>query len=285
MPRIAYVNGAYRPLREAGVHIEDRGFQFADGIYEVALFVSGRFWDLEGHLARWNRSLRELEMTAPMSDRAMTIVMRRLIRANRLGDALVYCQATRGTSPRNHAFPPEGTPPSLVMTARPFALSKYEAQAARGVSVISAPDIRWGRVDIKTVGLLPNALAKEAARRKGAVEAWLVKDGAVTEGSSTNAWIVSADGVLITHPVGNAILGGVTRATLMRCARDMQMKVIERPFTLEEAFAASEAFISSATTLATSVTSIDGRKIGAGAPGPVVRRLREAYIEYARRAG
>jgi len=285
MPRIAYVNGAYRPLKEAAVHIEDRGFQFADGIYEVALFINGCFWDLEGHLARWNRSLRELEMASPMSDRAMTIVMRRLIAANRLGDALVYCQATRGTFARNHAFPPEGTPPSLVMTARPFDLKKYEAQAARGVAVITTPDIRWGRVDIKTVGLLPNALAKEAAKRKGAMEAWFVKDGVVTEGSSTNAWIVTRDGVLITHPVGNAILGGVTRATLMRCAQEMQMKVIERAFTLEEAFAASEAFISSATSLATSVTAIDGRKIGAGAPGPVVRRLREAYREHARRGG
>jgi D-alanine transaminase len=186
-------------------------------------------------------------------------------------------QVTRGVAPRNHAFPPEGTTPALVITARRIDLAQADAKAAKGVAVISHPDIRWGRVDIKTVGLLPNALAKEAATRAGAAEALLVRDGVVTECSASNAWIVDKSGAIVTHPRDNSILGGITRATAIACAEELQIKVIERAFTLEEAKAAPEAFYTSATSFVTPVTSIDGVRIGDGKPGPVARRLREAY--------
>jgi D-alanine transaminase len=285
MPRIAYVNGRYLPLREASVHVEDRGYQFADGIYEVALFVGGRFWDLDGHLARWARSLRELSIAAPIGDRALRVVIEKVVAANRIGDCYIYMQATRGVAPRNHPFPVEGTPSSLVITVKPLNLEKLHAVAAKGISVITQPDIRWGRVDIKSVGLLPNILAKEAAKKVGAAEAWLVRDGHVTEGGSSNAWIVDASGVLITHPLGVEILGGITRQTVKACAESLQMKVEERPFTLAEAKAAKEAFITSAMNLVTPVVSIDGSRVGDGKAGPTARRLREAYLEHCSAVG
>ncbi len=279
MPRIAYVNGAYTPLTDAAVSVEDRGYQFADGIYEVVLYVAGRFWDLDGHLKRWARSLAELEIAAPMSESALRIVIAKLIEKNRLKDCAVYLQATRGVASRNHPFPPVGTAPALVMTAKPLDLEKLNAKAAKGVSVITAPDIRWGRVDIKTVGLLPNCLAKEAASRVGAAEAWLVRDGNVTEGSSSNAWIVDETGALITHPLGNEILGGITRQTAIACAESLQIKVIERAFSVDEAQGAREAFITSAMNLVTPVIAIDGRSVAGGKPGPIATRLRAAYME------
>jgi D-alanine transaminase len=285
MPRIAYVNGAYLPLADAAVHIEDRGYQFADGIYEVALFVGGRFWDLDGHLARWRRSLSELKIAEPMSERALRLVAARLVAMNRHRDCYIYMQATRGVAPRNHAFPIEGTRPSLVMTVKPLNLAKLNGVAAKGIAVVTAPDIRWGRVDIKSTALLPNVLAKEAAKQKGATEAWLVKGKIVTEGSSSNAWIVDEKGVLVTHPLANEILGGITRQTVIACAEALQMKVVERPFTIDEALKAREAFITSATNLVTPVISIDGRAIGAGAPGPTAVRLRQAYIDHCSAAG
>ena len=280
MPRIAYVNGTYRPTREAAVHIEDRGYQFADGIYEVALFVGGRFWDLDGHLARWNRSLAALKIPSPMSERALRIVIEKLVSKNRQGDCYIYMQATRGVAPRNHPFPVEGTAPSLVITVKPLNMAKLNANAARGISVITQPDIRWGRVDIKTIGLLPNILAKEEAKKAGAGEAWLVRDGKVTEGGSSNAWIVDSRGVLVTHPLGCEILGGITRQTVIRCAELLQMRVEERAFSVEEAKKAKEAFITSAMNLVTPVTAIDGVKIADGSPGPIARRLRDAYVAY-----
>lgn len=280
MPRIAYVNGAYLPLRDAAVHIEDRGYQFADGIYEVALFVGGRFWDLEGHLARWARSLKALEIPLPMSERALRLVVKRLVAVNRLGDCYIYMQATRGVAPRFHAFPAEGTKPSLVITCKPVNMAKLNAGAAKGIAVITQPDIRWGRVDIKTVGLLPNTLAKEAAKKAGAGEAWLVRNGKVTEGGSSNAWIVTGDGVLVTHPLGNEILGGITRETVIRCAEMLQLKIEERAFSVEEAKNAKEAFITSAMNLVTPVISIDGAKVGDGKPGKIAPRLREAYFAF-----
>ncbi len=280
MPRIAYANGTYVPLAQAAVHVEDRGYQFADGIYEVALYIAGRFWDLDGHLARWKRSLDALEIPEPMGERALRLVLSRLVSVNRMRDCYVYMQATRGVAPRNHAFPIEGTSPSLVITVKPLNLAKLDANAARGISVITQPDIRWGRVDIKTVGLLPNILAKEQARRVGAGEAWLVRDGKVTEGGSSNAWIVDAKGTLITHPLGKEILGGITRQTVIQCAEKLQLRVEERAFSVEEALNAREAFITSAMNLATPVISIDGKKIGDGKPGPIAPRLREAYIAH-----
>jgi len=279
MPRIAYVNGAYAPLQDAAVHIEDRGYQFADGIYEVALFVDGKFWDLDGHLARWDRSLNALEIPAPMSERALRLVIRRLVSVNRLGDCYIYMQATRGVAPRNHPFPVEGTASSLVMTVKPVNLAKLNANASKGISVITQPDIRWGRVDIKSVGLLPNILAKEQARRAGASEAWLLRNGKVTEGGSSNAWIVDQSGVLVTHPLGHEILGGITRETVIRCAESLQLRVEERAFSVDEAMSAKEAFITSAMNLVTPVIAIDGKAVGNGKPGAIAARLREAYIQ------
>ncbi len=277
MATIAYVNGSFVPIRDAEVPIEDRGYQFADGIYEVCLYVRGRYLDLDGHLDRMERSLRELRIDAPMSRNALRVVMGQLVRRNRFKTALVYIQATRGVAPRNHAFPPAQTPPSLVMTTKPFDLDASDAIAAKGVGVITHPDIRWGRVDIKTVSLLPNVLAKQAAKEANAAEALLVRDGVVTEGSSSNAWIVDREGALITHPKGRQILGGITRETALACAADLQITVHERPFTVAEAKSAAEAFITSATNLVTPVVAIDGEAISAGAPGPVALRLREAY--------
>ena len=277
MTGIAYVNGSYIPVEEAAVNIEDRGFQFADGIYEVCLCIGGRYWDLDGHLTRMARSLREMRMPMPMSRAALQIVMNEIVRRNRFSEALVYVQATRGVASRNHAFPPASTPLSLVITAKRFSIDDSDAMAEQGIAVITQPDIRWGRVDIKTVSLLPNVLAKQAAKEAGAGEAWLVRDGKVTEGSSTNAWIVDHDGALVTHPKSFEILGGITRETAIACAEDLQIKVCERPFTVDEAKSAAEAFITSATNLVTPVTAIDGAVIGTGAPGPVARRLREAY--------
>lgn len=277
MPFLAYVNGQYTPLREAAVHIEDRGYQFADGVYEVCLVVGGRLWDLDGHLARWARSLAALSIEPPLSDRALRIVISKLLDRNRLKDALVYMQATRGVARRNHPFPLQAVAPSIVMTARYFDLRKSDAMAVTGVRVITAPDIRWGRADIKSISLLPNVLAKEAARREGAVEAWLVRDGRITEGAASNAWIVSSSGALITHPLGNEILGGITRQTLLECARELQIRVDERPFSMEEAHTAREAFLTSATNIVMPVVQIDGRAVGNGKPGEVSLRLREAY--------
>lgn len=280
MPRVAYVNGSYLPLRDAAVHIEDRGYQFADGIYEVALFVGGRFWDLDGHLARWARSLRELAIEPPMGERSMRVVLDKLVARNRMGDCYLYLQATRGVAPRNHPFPVEGTRPSLVITVKPLNLSRLNAVAAKGITVISQPDIRWGRVDIKTVGLLPNILAKEAAKKVGAAEAWLVKNGKVTEGGSSNAWIIDQKGALVTHPLGVEILGGITRQTVKACAESLQLRVEERPFSLDEAKSAKEAFITSAMNLVTPVVAIDGVRIGDGRPGATAVRLRQAYIDH-----
>ena len=284
MARIAYVNGRYVRQDMAAASIEDRGYQFADGIYEVCLVIGGRLWDLDGHLARMKRSLAELRIEQPMGRAALEVVIGELLRRNRLADALVYIQTTRGVAPRNHAFPTDVTAPVMVATARPFDLDASDAQAERGVGVVTQEDIRWGRVDIKTISLLPNVLAKQAAAEAGCAEAWLVRDGRVTEGSSSNAWIVAADGALVTHPKGREILGGITRETALACAHDLQIKVREEAFTLEEAKAAREAFITSATSLVMPVAAIDGPPVGDGGPGPVALRLREAYKNRARAA-
>ncbi len=278
MPRYAYVNGRYARAAEAEVHIEDRGYQFGDGVYEVCLFANGAYWDEEGHFARLDRSLAALSIARPMSERALKAVMNALVRKNRVKTALVYMQVTRGVAPRNHAFPQKETAPSLVMTARAFNLEKNNAQAERGVAVITAPDIRWGRVDIKSIGLLPNVLAKEEARKAGATEAWLLRDGKITEGSSSNAWIVTKSGEIVTHPLGTEILGGITRQTVIRCAESLQIKVVERAFTAAEALNSAEAFLTSASNLVMPIVKIDGKPIGGGAPGPVAKRLREAYL-------
>jgi D-alanine transaminase len=283
MSRIAYVNGRYVPLSEAGVSVEDRGFQFADGVYEYFAVFGGRLADADGHLERLWRSLSEIRIPAPMSEAALKIVLRETVRRNRVREGSVYLQITRGVAPRDHPFPNPAPPPSVIVTAKPIDFAAAEARAEAGVKVLTQPDIRWGRCDVKTVGLLPNVLAKQAAREAGAYEAWLVDDlGFVTEGSSTNAWIVDADGVLRTRDTNANILRGVTRKGLIDIAAEAGVPVSQRPFTVEEAKHAREAFITAASTFVMPVVEIDGDKIGDGRPGPVAKRLRALYVGNAR---
>jgi D-alanine transaminase len=283
MSRIAYVNGRYVPHGEAGVHIEDRGFQFGDGVYEYFAVLDGRLADFRGHVERLWRSLSELRIAAPMSEAALKVVLHETIRRNRVRQGSVYVQVTRGVAPRDHPFPDPAPPPSLIVTAKPIDLTIGEARAAKGVEVLTQPDMRWGRCDIKTVGLLPNVLAKQAAREAGAYEAWLVDElGFVTEGSSTNAWIVDEHGVLRTRDTNANILRGVTRKGLIEIAEAAGVPVSQRPFTVEEAKRAKEAFITAASTFVMPVIAVDGVKIGDGLPGPVAKRLRALYLGNAR---
>jgi D-alanine transaminase len=283
MSRVAYVDGRYRPHAEAGVHIEDRGFQFADGVYEYFAVFGGCLADARGHLERLWRSLAALSIDPPMSEVALMIVLRETLRRNHIQDGAVYLQITRGAAPRDHAFPNPPPAPTVVVTAKPVDYAAADAKARVGVKVITQPDIRWGRCDIKTVGLLPNALAKQAAREAGAYEAWLVDEmGLVTEGASTNAWIVDAKGVLRTRDTQANILRGVTRRELLAVIADAGLTVSERAFTVEEAKSAREAFITAASTFVMPVVAIDGAPIGDGAPGPVAQRLRALYMDKAR---
>lgn len=283
MSRIAYVNGVYSPHGEAVVHIEDRGFQFADGVYEVWSVFDSRLADFDGHMTRLQRSLSELRIRMPMSPEALTIVLRETIRRNRVDNGIVYLQITRGTARRDHPFPPADTAPSVIVTSRRVDQAKAEAQAKKGVAVVTQPDMRWGRCDIKTVGLLPNVLAKQAAREVGAYESWLVDElGLVTEGTSTNAWIIDANGVLRTRDTQANILRGCTRSTLMEIIKAEGIPFEERAFTVEEAKAAQEAFFTAAGAFVLPAISIDGVKIGTGKPGPITRRLRQAYLDAAR---
>lgn len=283
MGRIAYVNGRFVPHGEAVVHIEDRGYQLADAVYEVWALFDGRLADAEGHFARLERSLSELSIPMPMSRRALTLVLKEAVRRNRVREGLVYLQVSRGVAPRDHAFPAGEVRPSVVITVKAVDRAASEARAAKGVSVVTTPENRWGRCDIKTVGLLPNALAKQKAREAGAAEAWFVDElGFVTEGASSNAWIVDGDGRLRTRDTNANILRGVTRLTLLDVIREEGLQVDERPFTPDEAVAAREAFITGAGTLVLPVVAVDGRPVGKGEPGPVATRLRRLYIERAR---
>ncbi|MCX5514844.1 D-amino acid aminotransferase [Kaistia algarum] len=285
MPRFAYVNGRYVRHADAAVHIEDRGYQFADGVYEVCEIRDGLLIDERRHIDRLERSLAELRIPKPMSRAALGVVLRELVRRNHVVDGLVYLQVTRGVAPRNHPFPAEGTPPALVVTARSVSRAYADHHAEEGVAAISVPDNRWDRVDIKTVSLLPNVLAKQAARDAGVYEAWFYDaDGNVTEGSSTNAWIVTGDGVLVTRPAEHGILRGITRTVLLDVAARLGIKVEERKFSLEEAKGAREAFITGATTIVTPITKIDDRVIGNGAPGSVATELRKAFHDFAERS-
>lgn len=282
MSRIAYVNGRYLARAEAKVHVEDRGYQFADGVYEVCEVRGGRLIDERRHLKRLDRSLSELQIRPPMPHAALSIVLHEVMRRNRVQDGLVYIQITRGVARRDHAFPPTGTRPSVVITARSSDTAAGEKLAADGIAVITVPDQRWPRVDIKSISLLPNVLAKQAARSQGAREAWLVdKKGYVTEGSSSNAWIINRDGKLLTRQIDHAILAGVTRAVLIDSLKQHGVELEERAFTVEEAYAAREAFVTSATQSVMPVVRIDGRPIGNGAPGIVTSALRRDYHRYA----
>lgn len=276
MSRVAYVNGRYVPHREARVHIEDRGYQFADAVYEVIGIAGGRFLDEEPHLDRLDRSLKELRIAWPIVRAALKLVLRETARRNRVTNGLVYFQISRGVARRDYGFP-KNARPSLVVTAK--STPPISPETGPGVSVITIPDIRWKRVDIKTTGLLGGALGKQQAREQGAYEAWQVDDhGMVTEGTSSNAWIVTAAGELVTRPVGNEILAGITRQTVKKVATELQLAVVERPFTVAEALQAREAFMTSATSFVTPIVRIDGNPVGDGKPGDVARRLRVEYL-------
>jgi D-alanine transaminase len=283
MGRIAYVNGRFTPRAEAFVHIEDRGYQLADAVYEVWALFGGKLSDAEGHFVRLERSLSELQIDMPMSRAALTLVLRETVRRNRIKEGLLYLQVSRGVAKRDHAFPATRVKPAVVITANAVDRAATEARAAKGVGVITTPETRWGRCDIKTVGLLPNALAKQKAREAGAVEAWFVDElGFVTEGASSNAWIVDADGRLRTRDTNANILRGVTRSTLLSVIAREGLEVDERPFTPADALEAKEAFITGAGSLVLPVVTVDGKNVGQGKVGPVATRLRRLYIEHAR---
>jgi len=284
LSRVAYVNGRFVQHGEAAVHIEDRGFQFADGVYEVWAVFGGALGDAEGHFERLERSLGELSIKPPMARTSLQVVLKETVRRNRVREGLVYLQVTRGVAKRDHAFPKPEVPASVIATAHSIDRALTEARAERGAAVITLAETRWARCDIKTVGLLPNVLAKQQARAAGAIEAWFVDDlGLVTEGASSNAWIIDKTGALRTRDTQANILRGITRKTLFSIMAREGLRVEERPFSLEEAKEAKEAFITGAGTLVMPIVSIDGRRVGAGEPGPVAKRLRRLYIEEARR--
>ncbi|HSZ65033.1 MAG TPA: D-amino-acid transaminase [Xanthobacteraceae bacterium] len=282
MSRIAYVNGRYLPLRDAKVHVEDRGYQFSDGVYEVCEVRDGRLIDERRHLERLQRSLSELRIHLPISLRALDVVLHETVRRNRIGYGIVYLQITRGVARRDHAFPTVPVEPSIVVTARPLNRARNEALAEKGIAVVSVPDNRWGRVDIKTIGLLPNVLARQAAIEQGARDAWFVdRDGAVTEAASANAWIVTAAGTVVTRPADHAILRGITRTVLLDVIKAQGLRLEERAFTLKEAYAAREAFITSASQIVLPVVRIDDHPIGNGAPGLLATALRREFHRFA----
>ena len=282
MPRIAYVNGRYVAHRDAQVHVEDRGYQFADGVYEVCEVARGHIMDMTGHLDRLGRSLRELSIDWPLNRAALQIIMGEVVRRNHVRNGLVYLQVTRGVAPRDHVFPGPGVRPALVVTAKRTDPALATKRAEAGLSVITVPENRWERVDIKTVGLLPNVLARQKAKLAGAQEAWFVDpDGTVKEGAATNAWIVTKDGVLVTRPAESGILRGITRTTLFAVAKSLGLTIEERGFSVDEAKAAREAFITAATTVVMPVVSIDGEPVANGHPGSVALSLRAAFFDVA----
>lgn len=282
MSRIAYVNGRYLPHAAAMVHVEDRGYQFSDGVYEVCEVSGGFIIDPTRHLDRLDRSLGELSIAWPVARPALGRIMIEVANRNRVRDGLIYVQVTRGVAPRDHPFPPGRTPPALVVTAKSTDRAAFEHKAEQGVAVITVPDNRWDRVDIKTIGLLPNVLARQQARDSGAVEAWFVEpDGTVTEGAATNAWIVTHDNVLVTRPAEFGILRGITRATAIEAAAELGLRVEERSFSVSDAQAAREAFMTSATSRIMPVVSIDGVPVANGYPGEVSRQLQSVFFQTA----
>jgi D-alanine transaminase len=282
MPRIAYVNGRYVPHGQAMVHVEDRGYQFADGVYEVCEVRHGLIVDLTRHLDRLNRSLGELRIAWPMGRAALVQVIRETLRRNHVRNGLFYLQVTRGVARRDHVFPAAGTPSSVVVTARSTNPEIISRKNATGVKAITVRDNRWDRVDIKSVGLLPNALARQQAKEAGAQEAIYVDQrGMVKEGAATNVWIVDAEGILVTRPAEQGILRGITRTTLIDVAARLGLPVAERFFSVEEMMAAREVFITAATSICFPVISVDGETIANGHPGIVSQKIREAFFEIA----
>lgn len=282
MSRIAYVNGQYVPRKHASVHIEDRGYQFSDGVYEVCEVRGGRLVDQRRHMERLVRSLGEIRIKLPMPLSALNVVLHEVVARNRIKDGIVYVQVTRGVARRDHPFPSLSTRPAIVVTANTLDMAKSEAMAAEGVAVITLPDNRWERVDIKAIALLPNILAKQRAREQGARETWYIdKDNRITEGSSSNAWIVTRDGKVVTRQADNGILKGITRAVVIDTLRAQGLELEERPFTVEEAYEAREAFLTSASQLVMPVVRINDRPVGNGAPGLVSAALRRDFHRYA----
>jgi D-alanine transaminase len=282
LDQIAYVNGSFVPLSEAKVSILDRGFLFADGIYEVSAVLDGKLADNASHLARLERSVGEIALKLPETVERITEIQKELIARNRLVDGLVYLEVTRGADAgRDFAFPKGDVRPTLIMfTAVKDIIGAPQAKS--GISVITVPDIRWARRDIKSVALLAQVLAKQAAAEAGAGEAWMIEDGLVTEGGSSSAFILTQDDVLVTRQNGSEILPGCTRKAVVKLAEERQLRVEERAFSIDEALRAKEAFITSATVFVQAVVSIDGKKVGAGKPGPMTSRLREIYVDFAK---
>lgn len=282
MPRIAYVNGRYVKHGDAMVHVEDRGYQFADGVYEVCEVRHGLIVDLTRHLDRLNRSLGELRIAWPMGRAALVHVIRETLRRNHVRNGLFYLQVTRGVARRDHVFPAEGTPSSIVVTAKSTDPSIIARKNANGIRAITLRDNRWDRVDIKSVGLLPNALARQQAKEAGAQEAiYIDHNGMVKEGAATNVWIVDADGNLVTRPAEHGILRGITRTTLMDVAAKLGLTIVERYFSVEEMMAAREVFITAATSICFPIVAIDGEAIANGHPGNVSEKIREAFFDVA----
>ncbi|HEY9057795.1 MAG TPA: D-amino-acid transaminase [Aurantimonas sp.] len=282
MSRTVYVNGDYLPEEEAKISVFDRGFLFADAVYEVTSVLSGKLVDFAAHMKRLERSLSELKMTRPASEADLLAIHRELVARNGIDEGLVYMQVGRGAADRDFLFPPEDTKPSLVLFTQAMGLRDKPA-GRTGIKVASVPDLRWGRRDIKTVQLLYPSIAKTEAKAKGADDAWLVEDGMVTEGTSNNAYILTEDGALVTRALSHAILHGITRAAVLRMAKEDGLRIEERSFTLDEAKRAKEAFITSASAFVLPVVEIDGVTLGDGTPGPVARRLREIYLAEAER--
>lgn len=284
MARTVYLNGEYLPETEAKVSIFDRGFVMADGVYEVTSVLGGKLLDFAGHMTRLTRSLTELQMANPLSDDDYLTAHRKLVELNAIDEGMIYLQVTRGNpGDRDFAFPPEDTPATVVMFTQSKPGLADNAQAKTGIKVISIPDLRWHRRDIKTVQLLYPSLAKMEAKHQGVDDAWFVEDGLVTEGTSNNTYIIK-DGKIVTRALSNDILHGITRASLLRFASEAQMQIEERSFSIEEAQAADEAFFTSASAFVMPVVEIDGAKVGTGTPGPIAARLREIYLEESRKS-
>jgi len=279
MSRIFYVNGDFVAEQDAKISVLDRGFLFADAVYEVSTVLGGKLIDNKAHLVRLARSLSELSMAAPCSDEALVEAQLKLVELNNVQEGLLYLQVSRGVADREFYYP-SNTPSSLVMFTQTKSLLDNPA-AQSGIKIISIPDQRWARRDIKTVGLLAPCMGKQAAVDAGANDAWMVEDGKVTEGTSNNAYIVTANKEIKTRQLGNAILSGITRSAVLRFAKEAGYTVIEEAFTIDEALKAEEAFVTSASTFVLPVVNIDGTDIGSGKPGPVAKQLRQIYIETA----
>lgn len=282
MSRIAFVNGQFVPHGDAFVHVEDRGYQFADGVYEVCEIKDGQIIDLDGHMTRLQYSLSELQIAMPMAQAALVVKMKQTVTRNYVKNGMIYLQVTRGVSPRNHAFPPAGVKSSIVLTAKSVSPMSKINLYKNGIAVISVPENRWARPDIKTIGLLPNCMAKQEAKEQGAFEAWFVDDeGMVVEGSSSNAWIINQDNEIITRNADGSILKGITRAAILQQIKDQNLTIIERPFSLREAILAKEAFISSATTIVMPVVKIDNHLVAGGKVGAMAKKMLESFYHYA----